>query len=133
MRTIKFRAYDKTENKMYQDVGIKQCGVEVYENQTDFPPKVILDRGRDCFELMQFIGLVDKCGNEIYEGDIISMDSWEPKNCQVKFIEGAFCLAFLGGEYDGDFSGDIHYIHHADRAQATIIGNIYQNPELCAR
>jgi YopX protein len=30
----------------------------------------------------------------------------------------------------GEYSADIHYIHHADREQAEVIGDIYQNPEL---
>lgn len=81
---------------------------------------------------MQYTGLKDKNGKEIYEGDILSLESWE-RHYQVKFIEGAFCMAFCGGEYDGEFAGDIHYIHHADRAQAKVIGNIYENLELLAQ
>ncbi len=59
----------------------------------------------------------------MYEGDIPRLDSWD-KPQQVKFIEGAFCLA----DKDGDFTGHIHYMHHAGIPQATVIGNIYENP-----
>ena len=41
-------------------------------------------------------------------------------------MEGAFCLA----NKDGEFLGDIHYIHHAGVEQCTILGNIHDNPEL---
>lgn len=75
--------------------------------------------------LMQFTGLIDKNGREIYEGDIVKLDSWEGVQ-QIAFVEGAFCLT----DAKGNFVGDIHYVHHADHNQASIIGNIYENPEL---
>lgn len=79
----------------------------------------------DKFIPLQYTGLDDKNDTEIYEGDIVKLDSWEGTQ-QIKFIEGAFCLAFK----DGQYAGDIHYIHHAGIKQATVIGNIYENPEL---
>lgn len=77
-------------------------------------------------EIEQFTGLVDKNGTKIFENDIIAMDSWNPKHYVIKFIEGAFCLA----NKEGEFMGDIHYIHHADRPQATVVGNIHKNSNL---
>ena len=79
----------------------------------------------DKFVLMQYTGLKDKKGKEIYEGDILKLESWVGTQ-QVAFIEGAFCLA----DKDGNYVGDIHYIHHAGIMQSEIIGNIYENPEL---
>lgn len=87
---------------------------------------VYIDVAPDMFELMQFTGLLDKNGKEIYEGDILKMDSWNPAIVQVAFIEGAFCLS----NKDGNYIGDIHYIQHAVIPQARVIGNIYENPEL---
>lgn len=74
----------------------------------------------------QFTGLIDKNGKEIYEGDIVHLDSWTPDEMQIKFIEAAFCLADENGEY----LGDIHYIQHAQVNQCTVLGNIHDNPEL---
>ena len=74
----------------------------------------------------QFTGLLDKNGKEIYEGDIVHLDSWKPNAMQIKFIEAAFCLADENGEY----LGDIHYIQHAQVNQCTVLGNIHDNPEL---
>ena len=74
----------------------------------------------------QFTGLYDKNGKEIYEGDIVHLDAWSPYAMQIVFLEGAFCLA----DEDGHYLGDIHYIHHAEVEQCTVIGNIYDNSEL---
>ena len=74
----------------------------------------------------QFTGLLDKNGKEIYEGDIVHLDSWKPNAMQIKFVEAAFCLADENGEY----LGDIHYTQHAQVNQCTVLGNIHDNPEL---
>ena len=104
MRKIKFRIWDGNNEKY------------------DYPEMLELNKG---LEYEQFTGLHDKNGVEIYEGDLLSLDSWEGVH-QISFIDGAFCLAFYKGDYDGKYSGDISYIHHAEREQAKIIGNIHE-------
>lgn len=61
--------------------------------------------------LMQFTGLLDKNGKEIYEGDILRGLG------KVYFHQGKFCVEY--GEEWGWISKN-----------AEIIGNIYENPEL---
>jgi uncharacterized phage protein (TIGR01671 family) len=77
-------------------------------------------------------GLQDKTGKSIYEGDLLKLDQCpEEALYKISFIEGAFCMAFVGGEYDSHYAMDMHYIQHAESETSTVIGNIYQNPELC--
>lgn len=120
MREIKFRAWIEPQNEMiFSDLEPLLNGYKSNDSRVD------IQESEDYF-IMQYTGLKDKNGKEIYEGDIVSLESWKPKNHQIKFIEGAFCLANKEGEY----SADIFYIHHAGRSQGEIIGNIYENPEL---
>lgn len=71
------------------------------------------------FEIMQYIGLKDKNGKEIYEGDILSFGIYENEDRRlvVKF-EKLEIDDFVIYGYDGQFE------------YGEIIGNIYENPEL---
>jgi uncharacterized phage protein (TIGR01671 family) len=74
--------------------------------------------------LMQFIGLEDKNGKEIYEGDIIKTET--EKAMQVSWNKhfASFCLDRKGWMFT-------HYFGEAvDPTQIEIIGNIYENADL---
>ncbi len=86
------------------------------------------------FIVMQFTGLFDKNGKEIYEGDVVRLEQWEPREYQIVFIEGAFCMGSLKKTEQfnvGQFVADIHYLQSGGRGPVSeVIGNIYENPEL---
>lgn len=76
--------------------------------------------------VMQYTGLKDKNGKEIYEGDIISYKYYRGFSggekeiiAKVEFIDGCF------GFYE--FVG---YFNRYDLNESKVIGNIYENPEL---
>jgi len=76
--------------------------------------------GDGFFKLMQYTGLKDKNGKEIYEGDIV-------KGTGGEFNEEVW---EAGWNEDRDFIGwSITPQNCEDGLE--IIGNIYENPELC--
>jgi hypothetical protein len=77
---------------------------------------------------MQYTGLKDKNGNEIYEGDILYMPAFSPEKNIVRFNRGGFCLEpVLAAPLESSFWPDIKY---AEDEGSEVIGNIYENPEL---
>lgn len=73
--------------------------------------------------LGQFTGLKDKNGKEIYEGDIIIIDQYTI----VKVVWGTDCWELIMEDnepYIDDSLGNFNDL-------IEVIGNIYENPELC--
>ena len=82
------------------------------------------------YEIMQYTGLKDKYGKEIYEGDIISVTDDKHPMMVVKWYQYKMTAGFATehiGQKESEFW--LPSQHHAERSWE-IIGNIYQNPEL---
>jgi hypothetical protein len=110
MREIKFRAWDGNE-------------MEYIDDWYWFEERGVHDsRGEGfgiSFNIMQYTGLLDKNGKEIYEGDIYQSNGLFP--CEVKFGEGRF---YGEGSLES-LSEDINCY-----GELEVIGNIYENPNL---
>jgi uncharacterized phage protein (TIGR01671 family) len=123
MRTIKFRAWDKDHSLMvfageYNDELVSFHGNAV---EVDFCGNGIFTLN---YELMQFTGLTDKNGVEIYEGDIVYFEIFDglvdvKGKAKVYFENGCFRLNRIHPLCDYFNVGDVE-----------VIGNIYENPEV---
>ena len=118
MREIKFRAWDKKNKKMlHYDNDVTPCitlnGVCQGENHTN----VSFD-----YVLMQYTGLKDKNGKEIYEGDRLnhSIDRYQQ--------ECPYVVEDMSEFYKELNRSDTYY--RIDEYSLEIIGNIHENPEL---
>jgi hypothetical protein len=82
----------------------------------------------DC-QIMQFTGLLDKNGKEIYEGDMCLIFTDEPT--EVVFENGAFGYLDSSG-YFISFAQNMWFFwdSNSQTKEIEVIGNIYQNPEL---
>lgn len=127
MREIKFRAWDKESNKML-NVGL----IDFRYTQAWFPELITKESPYGSlmsskFELMQFTGLKDKNGKEIYEGDLFK---WAGNEI-VKVVFRDACFGFVSNERFISFE---HYPEDVECVSTVrwleVIGNIYENKEL---
>ena len=115
MKEIKFRVWDKYDNEMKYDA----------QDTYDYIVNNIME---DCFgdvlkseryEVMQYIGIKDKNGKEIYEGDIL-LDDETNTPLKVYFNENDAKFAISNEpQFPMEWLQDLE-----------ILGNIYENPEL---
>jgi uncharacterized phage protein (TIGR01671 family) len=127
MREIRFRAWDKTTKTMLYIEPFEY--IHIMTGKCRFDDGLIDDGHyleRDDFILMQFTGLKDKNGKDIYEGDILS--HFEGKY-QIIYNDNHACF-MADGFYEARYDDPCNIFEEIERHQVEIIGNIYENPEL---
>lgn len=127
MREFKFRAWDTERGEMAEVIS----GVGDEE-------VTLQDEG--CWKwntvahyiavIMQYTGLKDKNGKEIYEGDVLLTDLDRPYLI-VEFRNGAFMYQCHDNGRDYyDIMLPLSIAEHTQDKYVEVIGNIYENPEL---
>lgn len=153
MREIKFRAWDNKEKKWllgyeYPNLGGFSMFGEtmLFEEWSGIINRFILqqrDRKPEDLILMQFTGLKDRLGKEIYEGDILCIidedDQLQYSVCEYgthrRDMASGWTVDIQGFSFvksDGFKSFPIvkNYAGGHDLEIIEVAGNIYQNPEL---
>lgn len=152
MREIKFRAWDKNDKVMREVYGIqfpkrsnhgvrKNTVIEMHCSDYEGQKAIIFSDFTDSIErveLMQYTGLKDKNGKEIYEGDVLEIGNNIANISNVGFVEyndGTFEVTEMDGKVSWNLYDCIFYPGEDSTTgkstePAEIIGNIYENPDL---
>ena len=115
MREIKFRAWDGSE--MLPNV--VPFGADEILSVSPLSVDYRLDKVK---AVMQYTGLKDKNGKEIYEGDIVHLENHK-RNHKIIYTLGSFVGKQTKGKFQGYLDGMFFY-------RTEVIGNIYENKEL---
>ena len=108
MSNVKFNAWNKETKTMHYDI----------LNPDNFSFSFL---NMDVYEWLQFTGLSDKNGKEIYKGDVCKTYCVDSGNevMSVNFNNGAFCFEYHGWNISDWKTHNIE-----------ITGNIFQHPHL---
>ena len=123
-REIKFRAWSTADKKMYEPAYFDNLEVGWW-NENDGLTEILGDRHENSMLhqviLMQFTGLKDKNGKDVYEGDVVRHDAVLYKEVgSVVFCEGAYELVHLDGNFLCHLWSDIE-------ERFEVIGNIHED------
>jgi len=106
-REIKFRAWDESDGKPYM------------LGPYDLKDAIFNNKDIRCLPIMQFTGLLDKNGKEIYEGDLLI--GFLGKLWEVSWSKHSLSWVVMDDEHEEKLSKDELF---------NVVGNIYENPDL---
>ena len=140
MREIKFRVWDNEDKKMHvcgedchDAMSFERDGKAYYHNLHNGDGSL-----GDGYELMQYTGLKDKNGKEIFEGDIVRV-GWYDEDCDDWADESVHKVEYCSHEGYPAFDLDprlqcdangLAYIDCGGHWHCEVIGNIYETLEL---
>ncbi|MBL3648407.1 YopX family protein [Bacillus sp. RHFS10] len=141
MREIKFRAWDENSQEMIYEVGITPEGI----------PYSIPENAEGCDQFnyfltchkMQYTGLKDKNGREIYEGDILEetcelytnfgktpTGRFHTSYVKVIWIDEGWGYEVINNNGKGLINGYKTQGLKTTAKYSVVYGNIYEDPEL---
>ena len=129
MREIKFRAWDKNKKDMIFDS--IEFETRLLNSNSDGDGSRYIGFSNfhfNLFEIMQFTGLTDKNGKEVYEGDVVKGIEYWPFHPNESIDETIGEIIFDELLYGYSITDGNKPICHMDEIE--VIGNVYQNPEL---
>ena len=124
-REIKFRAWDSIAGKMWEDVYFD--GGHIYTIGPDGENASTMPRWEDN-AIMQFTGLLDKNGKEIYESDVVRI--WADPKHYGGYTGHDYAEAVVWNPQEARFELTEHGFYDFEFIQ--VIGNIHENKELLA-
>lgn len=127
MREIKFRAWIPDghwiENGMMYDWQDK-----IYTESVGFIPE-----SEDGIKIMQYTGLKDRNGTEIYEGDVVEVDAFYdaiphyPTDSETDNLIGL--VKYVNGAWEAD-SVPLYVLFETGQPEIEVIGNIHEHSDL---
>jgi uncharacterized phage protein (TIGR01671 family) len=127
MRELKFRAWNKELGEMWIGGYVQFDTGNIWFDNEDGD---MFEYTQAEFPLMQYTGLKDKNGKEIYEGDILNDKRNKRRKYKVVFDDGTlFCVSLSDGILPEGFNMHRLTKQNVQRLHE-VIGNIYENPEL---
>lgn len=127
MREIKFRAWDKKNKIMRLVITLfNKLHLDFCQYATGQSSDSIVNLYYDECEIMQFTGMKDKTGKEIYEGDIVNCEDGNHD-----LFTGVIQWDKMGARfmiYDELNKEKFAFDYDTDSESTWLIGNIYENP-----
>lgn len=140
-REIKYRAWDNGNKYMVTSkqgifTALRNSMNIVVQDNGYYNNGDLLKPNKGKYTLMQYTGLHDKNGKEIYEGDIVLYQDWEMayegggndsfiNKGIVEYCEDNCCFNVTERQ-----TVDIADVLYKGNEDLEVIGNIYENPEL---